>query len=58
VTTTARKLANVAIDVLCDRKGFDWWWDDLSSDIRHEIKRELGRELIAEVQRLKEAGDV
>jgi hypothetical protein len=29
------------IEVLCDRKGFDDWWDNLDDDIRQEIIDEL-----------------
>ena len=29
------------IDSLCDRKGFDDWWDNLSDDIENEITVEL-----------------
>lgn len=29
------------IDALSDRKGFDWWWDDLDPDIQAEIVAEL-----------------
>lgn len=44
-TTRRGQLANAAIAVLSDRKGFDWWWDDLDADIRREIKVELGKAL-------------
>jgi hypothetical protein len=40
-------LADVAIRVLSDRKGFDWWWEDLDTDIQEDIKQEL-REALEE----------
>jgi hypothetical protein len=29
------------IDLLCDRNGFDDWWDNLGDDIEKEITSEL-----------------
>lgn len=29
------------IDTLCDRKGFDDWWDHIDDEIEEEIKLEL-----------------
>ena len=29
------------IDLLCDRNGFDDWWDNLGDDIENEITTEL-----------------
>lgn len=33
---------------LSDRKGFDWWWDDLDADIQDEIRQEIADTIEAE----------
>lgn len=37
----AQKIVKAILDELNDRKGFDWWWDELDADIRNEIRDEL-----------------
>lgn len=35
-------LPDKIIEVLCNRNGFDGWWDNLDSEIKDEIKNEIG----------------
>lgn len=37
----AIRITNAIINELCDRCGFDNWWDDLDRDIRQEIREKL-----------------
>lgn len=32
------RAADAALRVLEDRKGFDWWWDDLDEELQQEIR--------------------
>ncbi len=41
----AGRIVEVVLTLLEGRKGFDWWWDDLDSDIRDEIRRALQRKV-------------
>jgi hypothetical protein len=35
--SSARVVVEAVLDELRNRKGFDWWWDDLDEDIQVEI---------------------
>lgn len=41
-----RKIGNDIIEAFKSRKGFDWWWDDLDSSLKSEIKMMIGRAAI------------
>lgn len=36
--------------ILLDRKGFDWWWEDLEDELQQEIEQEC---ILAVKERLK-----
>lgn len=33
--------------VLLDRKGFDWWWEDIEEEFQEEIQDELHAVLVS-----------
>jgi hypothetical protein len=45
-----RKVGNEIIKVLSNRKGFDWWFEDLDSSLKSEIKMAVGRAAIKAVK--------
>lgn len=45
----ARKAADAAFRVLEDRKGFDWWWEDLDEDLQEEIREAVTEAIWNEV---------
>lgn len=38
----ARGVGKKVLAVLSNRKGFDWWFDDLDSSLKKEIEEEVG----------------
>ncbi len=36
-----KEIVNEIIDALCNRGGFDSWWENIDEDIQNEIKEEL-----------------
>lgn len=36
-----KQIVNKIIDALCNRGGFDGWWENIDEDIQDEIKDEL-----------------
>ena len=36
-----KEIVNEIISALCDRGGFDGWWDSVDADTQKEIKKEL-----------------
>ena len=44
-----RKIGNDIIEAFKNRKGFDWWYEDLDSNLKSEIKMMIGREAIKAV---------
>lgn len=39
--TIETKHMNQILDFFSNKKGFDWWWEDIDGEIKSEIKREL-----------------
>lgn len=37
----ASDIAAAVLRDLSDRKGFDWWWDDLDDEIQADIEEDL-----------------
>lgn len=35
--------AKQIIDVLLDRKGFDYWWDDIQTEDQEDILKEIAK---------------
>ncbi len=48
-----RKVGNAILKVLGDRKGFDWWFDELDSTLKSEIKMSIGRAAIKAIKNEK-----
>lgn len=42
----AARIVKAVLTDLCDRSGFDHWWDGIDSSIRAEIRRELKRKVV------------
>jgi hypothetical protein len=47
-----KKIVEAVLEVLSGRKGFDWWWEEIDSQTKREIKLAL-RKAIANT--MKEA---
>ncbi len=48
--TDIRKIGTAVIEALKNRKGFDWWFDDLDSRLKSEIKMMVGRAAVKAVK--------
>ena len=46
-----RRVGNAILNVLRNRKGFDWWFDELDSNLKSEIKMAIGRAAIKVVKK-------
>jgi hypothetical protein len=45
-----RKVGKKVIKVLSNRKGFDWWFEDLEGPLKSEIIMDVGRAAIKAVK--------
>jgi len=43
----ATEAADAVLDELDKRSGFDYWWDDIDSDIQNEIRDTLAKRIDA-----------
>ena len=34
------------LSIFADRKGFDWWWEDIPEEFQEEIKQDLMKLLV------------
>jgi hypothetical protein len=39
-----KQIVDALLHVLHDRKGFEWWWDEIGARNRAEIKRKMRQE--------------
>jgi hypothetical protein len=51
----AVNIANAVLDVLHGRKGFDWWWDDIASPDRRNIKLAIAKAVRKKLAALSDA---
>lgn len=45
-----KQIARIIIEVLENRKGFDWWWDNLDKDIQNEIIEEIAENIAIKIK--------
>ena len=50
---TETKLGNRIINILLERKGFDWWWNRFPSNTKSAMRREIGKEVLGILKELR-----